>query len=86
MAGTACQQRLEAASDSTSPVGDAGREEHPLLSWLFVFFTLAKTPAHNSGTTHIKCVSSHLSEPQLVALLEDSGPHQVDYPDQLLGS
>lgn len=37
MAGTACQQRFEAAGDSTSPVGDADREEYPLLSWLFVF-------------------------------------------------
>lgn len=38
MAGTACQQQLEAADDSTSPVGDADREEH-CYSAGFSFFS-----------------------------------------------
>lgn len=36
-AGTACQQELEAAGDSMSPVGEADREEHCYSAGFSVF-------------------------------------------------
>lgn len=79
--GTPCQQ--DSWWQSISP----GSRERGMLvpSWLLSFHS-GQSPSPCSGATDIKCGSSHLSEPQLAALLDDPRSDRVDYQDQLSGS